>query len=225
MIFILSFAGAAALALALRLYFVLPIFSRRQRSTVDARKRKGKAVRNATQRMLCIVLGSGGHTAEMTRLLSGVDLDRYSRRLYIVGESDLISLDQIGVLESKRDGEKEEYFVGRVPRSRRVGQPWLTTPMSVLRCFRQVAWLMYRHLPDAVLCNGPGNCVVVCVVATIIRVLGVKRIPIIYVESFARVKTLSLSGKIMYLLADRFIVQWPDLLRQYPRAEHVPNLV
>ncbi|KAJ2349270.1 metalloprotease [Coemansia sp. RSA 2673] len=175
--------------------------------------------------MLCIVLGSGGHTAEMVRLLSGVDFDRYSRRLYIVGDTDVISLDQIGMLESRRDDEKDEYFVGRVPRSRRVGQPWLTTPISILQCFGQVTRLMYQHMPDAVLCNGPGNCVVVCVVATIARVLGVKRIPIIYVESFARVNTLSLSGKIVYLLADRFIVQWPDILQQYPQAEHVPNLV
>ncbi|KAJ2494959.1 metalloprotease, partial [Coemansia sp. RSA 2052] len=188
-----TIVGAAALAL--RLYFVLPVFSRRQRSTADVRKRKGKAVPSATQKMLCIVLGSGGHTAEMVRLLSGVDLDRYNRRLYIVGDSDVLSLDQIGVLESGRDGEREEYFVGRVPRSRRVGQPWLTTPMSVLQCFRQVIRLMYQHFPDAVLCNGPGNCVVVCVVVTLARVLGIKQIPIIYVESFARVKTLSLSGK------------------------------
>ncbi|KAJ2745033.1 metalloprotease [Coemansia sp. BCRC 34301] len=175
--------------------------------------------------MLCIVLGSGGHTAEMVRLLSGVDLDRYSQRLYIVSESDLLSLDQIGVLESRRDGKREEYFVGRVPRSRRVGQPWITTPVSVLQCFRQASQLIYQYLPDAVLCNGPGNCVVVCVAATVVRVLGIKKISIIYVESFARVKTLSLSGKIMYLLADRFIVQWPDLLLRYPRAEHIPNLV
>ncbi|KAJ2806988.1 metalloprotease [Coemansia furcata] len=223
MIILLAIVGAVALAL--RLYVVLPIFSRRQQSTLDARKRRGKAVRSATQKILCIVLGSGGHTAEMVRLLSGVDFDRYSRRLYVVGDTDVISLDQIGMLESRRDGEKEEYFVGRVPRSRRVGQSWLTTPISVLQCFGQVVQLMYQHMPDAVLCNGPGNCVVVCVVATIARVLGIKRIPIIYVESFARVNTLSLSGKIVYLLADRFIVQWPDILQHYPRAEHVPNLV
>ncbi|KAJ2736353.1 metalloprotease [Coemansia sp. BCRC 34962] len=222
---ILLFAIVGAAALALRLFLVLPIFSRRQRSSLDARKKRGKAVCSPLQKTLCIVLGSGGHTAEMVRLLSGVDFDRYSRRLYVVGDIDIISLDQIGMLESRRDAEKEEYFVGRVPRSRRVGQPWLTTPLSILLCFGKVVQLMYQYSPDAVLCNGPGNCVVVCMVATIARVLGIKRIPIIYVESFARVNTLSLSGKIVYLLADRFIVQWPDILQRYSRAEYVPNLV
>ncbi|KAJ2004968.1 UDP-N-acetylglucosamine transferase subunit [Coemansia sp. RSA 2322] len=223
---LLLVAAAAATVLALRLYFVLPVFSRRQRSTQDARKRKGKKpVRSSAQKSLCVVLGSGGHTAEMTRLLSGVDYDRYTRRLYVVGDTDVISLNKIGSIEASRGSVWEEYYVGRVPRSRMVGQSWISTPLSVLRCFAQAACLVYRHLPDAVLCNGPGNCVVVCLAAIIVRVLGIKKITIIYVESFARVHTLSLSGKLMYLLADRFIVQWPSLLLKHPRAEYIPNLV
>jgi len=47
----------------------------------------------------------------------------------------------------------------------------------------------------------------------------------IYVESFARVKSLSLSGKILYWLVDRFIVQWPGLSERYKRAEYHGILV
>ncbi|CAE6459614.1 unnamed protein product, partial [Rhizoctonia solani] len=36
---------------------------------------------------------------------------------------------------------------------------------------------------------------------------------VMYVESFARVSSLSLSGKLVKPLADRFLVQWPDLVR------------
>ncbi|KAI8324790.1 UDP-N-acetylglucosamine transferase subunit ALG14 [Martensiomyces pterosporus] len=161
----------------------------------------------------------------MVRLLRGVDFDRYNRRMYIVGDADMLSLDQIGVLESGRDVDSEEYVVCRVPRSREVGQSWLTTPLSVLSCLARVVQHMYRHSPDVVLCNGPGNCVLVCAVAFAPRIFGRKRIPIVYVESFARVSSLSLSGKIAYLLADRFIVQWPGLQSKYPRAEHIPNIV
>ncbi|PIA14500.1 asparagine-linked glycosylation 14 [Coemansia reversa NRRL 1564] len=175
--------------------------------------------------MLCVVLGSGGHTAEMMRLLQGVDFGRYTRRLYIVGDSDVLSLDQIGVLEGDRNIQNEEYYVGRVPRSRKVGQSWKSTPASFARCLLSVAGLLYNHRPDAILCNGPANCVAVGIVAMVLRIVRFKRIPVIYVESFARVHSLSLSGKILYLLADRFVVQWPGLVRKYPRAEYIPHLV
>lgn len=38
---------------------------------------------------------------------------------------------------------------------------------------------------------------------------------LVFVESACRVKSLSLSGKIMYHIADSFIVQWPQLQTQY----------
>lgn len=34
---------------------------------------------------------------------------------------------------------------------------------------------------------------------------------LIYIESFARVQRLSLSGKILHHFVDRFLVQWPAL--------------
>ena len=40
-----------------------------------------------------------------------------------------------------------------------------------------------------------------------------RRPRIIYVESFARTRTLSRTGHLMRLLADRFLVQWPSLRR------------
>ncbi|KAJ2842898.1 UDP-N-acetylglucosamine transferase subunit, partial [Coemansia erecta] len=166
-----------------------------------------------------------GHTAEMARLLQGVDFDRYSQRLYIVGESDLLSLNQIGTLEAKRDHMVEEYMVSRIPRSREVGQSWSSSVFSSLSCLFSVCQTLFHHKPDIILCNGPGNCVIVCAVALIPKFIGLKHIPIIYVESFARVQSLSLSGKLLYFMADRFVVQWPGLLRKYPTAEFIPHLV
>ncbi|KAJ2341205.1 metalloprotease [Coemansia erecta] len=220
----LSIPAFLAIVLLLRLYCVLPALGRS--SKYASKRRKGKAaVRVSADMTLCVVLGSGGHTAEMTRLLQGVEFDRYTRRLYIVSDHDALSLDQIGAVEDRGGVYKGEYFVERVPRSREVGQPWMSAPISVARCLARTAGILFDYRPDVILCNGPGNCVVACVVALVPRVLGLKRIPIVYVETFARVRTLSLSGKMMYLLADRFIVQWPGLVSKYPRAEYIPHLV
>ncbi|KAJ1725634.1 UDP-N-acetylglucosamine transferase subunit [Coemansia erecta] len=210
-------------ALVLRVRAVLPVFSRgRQPSSA---RRKGKAARQPTDKTLCIVLGSGGHTAEMARLLQGVDFDRYARRMYVVGDSDLLSLDQIGSLEAARDHEAEHYTVCRIPRSRHVGQSFKSSIVSSLWTLLHVCRVMLQNSPDAVLCNGPANCVLVGIVALVPRFWGIKHIPVVYVESFARVTSLSLSGRIMYYVADRFVVQWPGLREKYPLAEYIPHLV
>lgn len=41
---------------------------------------------------------------------------------------------------------------------------------------------------------------------------------VIYIESFARVSSLSLTGKLCYPLSDLFLVQWKELKKKYPRA-------
>lgn len=48
-----------------------------------------------------------------------------------------------------------------------------------------------------------------------------------YVESIARVRTLSLSGKLLYLsrLTDEFLVQWPEMAERFPRARYIGRLV
>ena len=41
---------------------------------------------------------------------------------------------------------------------------------------------------------------------------------VVYIESFARVKEPSLTGKLVHKYADIFIVQWEDMLSYYPDA-------
>ena len=42
---------------------------------------------------------------------------------------------------------------------------------------------------------------------------------IVFVESFCRTKSLSVTGRLLYPFACRFIVQWEELVDRYPRAE------
>lgn len=48
-------------------------------------------------------------------------------------------------------------------------------------------------------------------VSYIRRIFGLSYTKIIYVESFARVKTLSLSAKLLKPFVDKMVVQWPDM--------------
>ncbi|CAH1772738.1 unnamed protein product, partial [Owenia fusiformis] len=53
-----------------------------------------------------IVLGSGGHTTEMLRLLSGMG-DKYYPRYYIIADSDRISQEKAIAFEEKQQINKE----------------------------------------------------------------------------------------------------------------------
>ena len=72
--------------------------------------------------------------------------------------------------------------------------------------------------PDVVITNGPATAVMVILAAIWLKFFGVApvgKLMIIYVESWARVKTLSLSGRILLSMGvcDEFLVQWESLAK------------
>ncbi|KAI5809590.1 oligosaccharide biosynthesis protein Alg14-like protein [Peziza echinospora] len=193
-------------------------------------------------RHLLVVLGSGGHTAEALSLLSSIDIFKFTQRTYVVSSGDAFSARKAtefeqGLFEKsvKNAAEKQPWGAGRfevreIPRARRVGQSWLSTPLSCLACLAGCFAALWGgggggRLPDLVVCNGPGSAVMVVGACFVYKFLGVAQTRTIYVESFARVSSLSLSGKILYPFVNRFLVQWPGLVSRYPRAEYHGVLV
>lgn len=51
--------------------------------------------------------------------------------------------------------------------------------------------------------------------ALLMKIFGGK---LIYIESFAKVTSKTLSGKLLYKFADQFYVQWEEMLKLYPNA-------
>jgi len=49
-------------------------------------------------------------------------------------------------------------------------------------------------------------------------------VPVIYVESAARIESISLSCRLIAPIARRVYVQWPELLAQLPRARYAGSL-
>ncbi|KAI9249206.1 UDP-N-acetylglucosamine transferase subunit alg14 [Phascolomyces articulosus] len=165
-----------------------------------------------------IFLGSGGHTAEMMTLIKALNPDLYTPRYYLVAESDTLS-------ESKANALDASGKVYRLPRAREVGQSWSQVPWNMACALMVSIRILFQTMPDLILCNGPGSCIPICMAAYLVRLLGLRRVQIIYVESFARVTSLSLTGKLLYLFADRFIVQWTELVQKYPKSEYHGILV
>ena len=174
-----------------------------------------------------VVLGSGGHTMEMIKMLNGVDTSHFRPREYIVAETDKMSLQKLHQFESSLDSAT--YNVHRIYRSRHVGQSYLTSIFTTLLAILYSIPMMLKIKPDVLLVNGPGTCVPCCLIiflfSRLFRLLP--RCKIVFIESICRVTTLSLTGKIFYHLriCDSFLVQWPELKAKYPRVTYIGRLV
>lgn len=85
---------------------------------------------------------------------------------------------------------------------------WWTFLTNLPRVCRIVA----RERPDLILSTGASLAVSVAIAA---KLFGCR---FVYVESISRSQDLSLSGQLVYYLADQFYVQWPGLCKKYPKA-------
>ena len=163
-----------------------------------------------------VVLGSGGHTAELLRLIADFDFDRYGPLTLVTAATDTTS-------RAKAERELPQAALATacwaaIPRAREVGQSFVSSVPSTLNALFACVRLIWTASPDLVLVNGPGTCVPVAVLA---RLAGAR---VIFVESWCRVESLSLTGRIMYWVAHRFVVHWPELVRRYPRAEYLGRI-
>ena len=120
--------------------------------------------------------------------------------------------------------------VKNVPRARKIYQPLWSTPFSSIWCLISCLKALLGasrdnatddelvKFPDVIVTNGPGTAIIVILASYILKFFAVAplwKMKVIYIESWARVKTLSLSGKILLWtgLFDRFLVQWEELAR------------
>jgi len=180
------------------------------------------------------VLGSGGHTAEMCMLLQSLEPARYTPLMLVTADTDSSSATKARAsLLTPSGWSAGEVDFYSIPRSREVGQGWASTVLSTLRATAAAFSLVLRLGPELLIVNGPGTCVPVCVATLVLlRILGLRcsaggEPRIIFVESFCRVHTLSMTGKLLYHLriADRVVVHWEGLAAQFPRVEFLGQLL
>ncbi|KAK1293730.1 hypothetical protein QJS10_CPB17g01691 [Acorus calamus] len=191
--------------------------------------RTGRPHRTPQRRRLrtLIVLGSGGHTAEMINLLEVLPKERFEPRVYIAAATDNMSLQKARVFESSLGSQIEVAEFHHVYRSREVGQSYITSVGTTLFAIGHALWLIFQIRPEVIICNGPGTCIPLCIAAFFFKLAGLRWSSIFYVESIARVRKLSLSGLLLYKLhlADQIFVQWPQLQKTYPKAHYVGRLM
>lgn len=82
------------------------------------------------------------------------------------------------------------------------------SPPRMLKAFYRMGRIFLDERPDVVVSTGSEIAIPAFVWA---KLVGAETI---YIESWCRVRALSLTGKIVYPLSDLFLVQWPELAQK-----------
>lgn len=78
-------------------------------------------------------------------------------------------------------------------------------------CLKSI-YYYFKIKPDVVITTGTHTAVPMCYIVKLFR----KKV--IYIETFANIETKTLAGRMVYPIADLFIVQWESMLKLYPKA-------
>lgn len=140
---------------------------------------------------LCLVCSPGGHFIQL-HALGGIW--RSTSRFWVT----LPAADTQALLE----GERVWWAFGPTNRN----------AANFLRNLRLAFSILRNERPHVVLSTGAGVGVPFIWVA---RLLGIRTV---FIEDLTRVTALSLSGRLVYFVADQFLVQWPELATRYRRA-------
>lgn len=182
-----------------------------------------------------ILFGSGGHSSEMlmliqnARIANKLDLEGVNSLVCVISEDDKLIRDKI-MQEFVGCKQKHKLKTVTLKRGRKVGQSYLTaiwtTFISIIHSINTVL----THKPKLCLTNGPAIGVTVSLAIRFLQIITLGscyKCDLIYIESFCRTKTLSLSGRLIYhlRLADQFYVQWRELVFKYPRVMYKGILV
>ncbi|PYS39495.1 MAG: hypothetical protein DMG14_13745 [Acidobacteria bacterium] len=144
---------------------------------------------------ICIVASCGGHLTEALALSETYDAFEH---FFVV--NDKIALP--------KQMEGKTHFIAHSERDLRL----VVNLVEAVRILR-------NECPSLILTTGAGPAVPFALFAKLFR------IPVIYVEISAQVTSPSLTGRIMYYLADHFFFQWKPLQRFFPRGTYGGSLL
>lgn len=147
---------------------------------------------------ICFAASSGGHY-EQLMMLSPI-MDKY----------------ECFILTEKTDyavkNEKKIYYFPQTNRQE-------------ITCIPKIIWIIVssfcifvKEKPDAIICTGVLSMIPMCLICKLFR----KKL--IYIESFAKVTSPTMSGKLLYKFADQFYVQWESMKEVYPKAIYLGGI-
>ncbi len=173
------------------------------------------------KKSIMVILGSGGHTGEMILMLKKLDFDKFDKVIFVHSNNDINSAKKL----------KESFkitsntIIKSIYRSRNVGQSYKSSIITTFVAFFHSVILILQNRPNMIVTNGPGVSLPICYVGFILAKLNVLvEFKILFIESFCRTQNLSLSGKLIKPISDKFIVLWKSL-SENGKGEYIGKII
>ena len=145
------------------------------------------------------ISSTGGHFSELLQLKPL--FKKYDS--YIITEKDETNVNL------KQEYGNKMFFLPYGTRSK-----LFTYIFKYLHLCLKTIYLYIRIRPKYIVTTGTHTAVPMCYLG---KLFGSK---IIFIETFANSESKTLSGKMIYPIANLFIVQWEEMLKLYPKATY-----
>lgn len=142
---------------------------------------------------ICFIASTGGHFEQLMMLKPL--MNKYDS--FIVTEKTEYSAakDYKKIYYLKQVNRNEKSFIAKM----------ISNSIRTINIF-------FTEKPDVVISTGALSTIPMCIIAKMFR----KKL--IFIESFAKVNSPTLTGKLLYKFSDQFYVQWEEMLKIYPNA-------
>lgn len=148
------------------------------------------------------VSSSGGHFSEILRL----------EKLF--NEYDYILVTEKTDITYDYKDKYNMQFLKYGPNKNKLKYIW-TIIYNVFKCIS----IIVSYKPETIITTGAQVGGIMCFIG---KLFGKK---IIYIESLAKIDSLSVTGRNVYKFADKFYVQWETLANKYEKAEYIGRLM
>lgn len=142
---------------------------------------------------VCFSASTGGHFEQLMMLKPL--MEKYDS--FIVTEKTDYSV---------MNNDRKVYYLSQVNRNEKT-----FIFKMIINSFKSLN-IFIKEKPDIVISTGALSTIPICILSKIFR----KKV--IFIESFAKVTSPTLTGKLVYKFADQFYVQWEQLKEYYPDA-------
>jgi UDP-N-acetylglucosamine:LPS N-acetylglucosamine transferase len=143
---------------------------------------------------ICFAASTGGHYEQL--LLLKPLIEKYDS--FLITEKTGYKVSSIA--------DRKTYYLRQVNR-----REWQFPFSLLINMFRSL-WIFINEKPDIVITTGVLSMIPICLLAKLFR----KKL--IYIESFSKITSPTLTGKLLYKYSDQFYIQWMELLKFYPAA-------
>ncbi len=151
---------------------------------------------------ILLVYGSGGHKAQMQRLLMLLTKEFENDILFVSCSEDNNQLENVG----------RNYCIQPLRDKHSNLKTLFKFPQILVSCFLSFISIQRTYNTVSVITTGPGIGIFFSI---IFKMFDAK---IIFIETWSRFDTKSLTGTVMYKIADKFYIQNMSLLKFYPNA-------